>query len=78
MKARRTIQNQLRAIQRNRRKLGNGREDDQAYGAAEALRWILGDAPPPVGLAQPFGEPARVLFGWRSTSRVVNKPRGTR
>jgi hypothetical protein len=63
MKAQGTVYNELRAIQRGRRKLGSCREDDQAYGAAEALRWVLGEGPRPMYLARPFVLPQQGLFG---------------
>jgi hypothetical protein len=56
MKAEKTVRAELREL---RLRLGDprlrgDRAEDQTYGAAEALRWVLGEGPRPVGLSQPM------------------------
>ena len=57
MKAESTIRNQLKRLEKAKAVLPlYDRATDQAYGAIEALRWILGDGPPLDGLAVPLNE----------------------
>lgn len=37
-------------------RLCGDRAGDQTYGAAEALRWVLGIGPRPIGLSRPMGK----------------------
>ena len=56
MKAESSIRKQLQAVTKGIALLPS---DDlaahQAYGAAEALRWVLGEGVAPVGLTEPLG-----------------------
>lgn len=54
MKAERTIRRELAAL-RAVRDLHGDIAADHCYGASEALRWVLGEAPPPRGLTKPLG-----------------------
>ncbi len=46
-----TIQREIREIEKRKVNLLHKRAQDQAYGAVEALRWVLGEGPPPKYLA---------------------------
>jgi hypothetical protein len=57
MKAEKTIREALRwlNISQGHPRLRGDRAFDQVYGAAEALRWALGEGPNPTGLNKPLG-----------------------
>ena len=56
-KAEKTIREALRwlRISQSDPRLRGDRASDQVYGAAEALRWVLGEGPNPTSLNKPLG-----------------------
>lgn len=57
MKPKRTVQRELQELEIRFRdpRLYMDRAGDQTYGAAEALRWVLGIGARPIGLSRPMG-----------------------